>query len=160
MFDFDASKLLIVGALALIVLGPKELPRVMRQLGQMIGKVRRMAGEFQGQFMDAMREAELEDIRKEVSKVGDAARVNLPEIDPLADVKKAVEATDAPSAGAYTPPPSQAAPVAEVALDIAPPEAPPLASSESIAAELARAEPPAPVVEAAQEPPRIRSAGA
>jgi sec-independent protein translocase protein TatB len=95
MFDFDATKLMIVGVLALIVLGPQELPRVMRQLGQMLGKVRRMAGEFQGQFMDAMREAELEDIRKQVNKLGDDAKssvsldMNLP--DPADELRKAAE---------------------------------------------------------------------
>ena len=99
MFDFDATKLMIVGVLALIVLGPQELPRVMRQLGQMLGKVRRMAGEFQGQFMDAMREAELEDIRKQVNKLGDEAKssvsldMNLP--DPAAELRKAAEGAPA-----------------------------------------------------------------
>lgn len=91
MFDFDATKLMIVGVLALIVLGPNELPRVMRQLGQAIGKMRRMAGEFQGQFMDAMREAELDDIRKEVNKLGDAAKLKAPTLDPAAELRKVAE---------------------------------------------------------------------
>ena len=47
-----------IGIVALIVIGPKELPRVMRQLGQAVAKMRRMAAEFRGQFMDAMREAD------------------------------------------------------------------------------------------------------
>ena len=54
MFDFDVGKLLVVGIVALAVIPPKDLPRVMRTVGQAVGKMRRMAAEFQGQFMDAM----------------------------------------------------------------------------------------------------------
>ena len=77
MFDFDASKLLIVGAIALIFIPPKDLPRVLRQVGQFIGKMRRMASEFQGQFMDAMREADMADLRDEARKLADAAKVDV-----------------------------------------------------------------------------------
>ena len=66
MFDIDSGKLLIVAVLALIVIGPKDLPRVLRQLGQAVGKLRRMSAEFQGQFMDAIKDAEIEDIRREL----------------------------------------------------------------------------------------------
>lgn len=76
MFDFDASKLLIIGVVALVVIGPKDLPRVLRQVGQMVGKLRRMAAEFQGQFMDAMREADMADLRKEANKLSDAVRID------------------------------------------------------------------------------------
>jgi sec-independent protein translocase protein TatB len=69
MFDIDGGKLLIIGIVALVVIGPKELPGVMRQVGQAIARLRRMAAEFQGQFMDAMRESELEELRKDVSKM-------------------------------------------------------------------------------------------
>ena len=77
MFDFDASKLLIVGAIALIFIPPKDLPRVLRQVGQFIGKMRRMASEFQGQFMDAMREADMADLREEARKLASAAKVDV-----------------------------------------------------------------------------------
>jgi sec-independent protein translocase protein TatB len=77
MFDFDAGKLLVIGVVALIVIGPKELPRVLRQVGQAVGKLRRMAGEFQSQFMDAMKEAELEDLRKEAAKLADATKLDV-----------------------------------------------------------------------------------
>jgi sec-independent protein translocase protein TatB len=76
MFEFDAAKLFVIGIVALIVIGPKELPRVLRQLGQVVGKMRRMAADFQGQFMDAMREAELDDLKKDMAKVADSARVD------------------------------------------------------------------------------------
>jgi len=85
MFDLDSGKLLIIGIVALIVIGPKELPGVLRQVGLALGKVRRMAAEFQGQFMEAMRESELEELKKDVQKMSDSA--NFTNFDPLADVK-------------------------------------------------------------------------
>ncbi len=69
MFDIAWSELLIIGIVALVVIGPKELPGVLRSIGQMMSKVRRMASEFQGQFNEAMREAELDDLRKQAEKL-------------------------------------------------------------------------------------------
>jgi sec-independent protein translocase protein TatB len=89
MFDFDAGKLIVIGVVALIVIGPKELPRVLRQLGQAYSKMRRMAADFQGQFMDAMREAELDDIKKDLQAVGDAAKIDV-NFNPVADIKQQV----------------------------------------------------------------------
>ncbi|PNG25126.1 Sec-independent protein translocase protein TatB [Methylocella silvestris] len=86
MFDFDAGKLIIIAIVALIVIGPKDLPRVLRQLGQAVGKMRRMAGEFQGQFMEAMREADVADARAEVEKFAKSAQLDAP-FDPLADIR-------------------------------------------------------------------------
>ena len=57
---------MVIGAVALIVIGPKDLPKALRTVGNMTAKVRRMASEFQNQFQDAMREAELDEIRKQV----------------------------------------------------------------------------------------------
>jgi sec-independent protein translocase protein TatB len=70
MFDIAWSELMLIGAVALVVIGPKDLPKAMRTAGQAIGKIRRMAGEFQSQFNDAMREAELHDLKKQVEDVG------------------------------------------------------------------------------------------
>jgi len=69
MFDFDVGKLLVFGIVALAVIPPKDLPRVMRVVGQALGRMRRMAAEFQGQFMDAMREADLDSVKKELESV-------------------------------------------------------------------------------------------
>lgn len=66
MFGLDFSEILIIGVVALIVVGPKELPQLMRTVGQWVGKARRMASEFQGQMNEAIREAELDDVRKSV----------------------------------------------------------------------------------------------
>ncbi|WP_054144107.1 Sec-independent protein translocase protein TatB [Bosea sp. AAP35] len=70
MFDIAWSEFMLVGAVALVVIGPKDLPKAMRTVGQAVGKMRRMASEFQGQFNDAMREAELHDLKKQVEDVG------------------------------------------------------------------------------------------
>jgi sec-independent protein translocase protein TatB len=65
MFDISWGKLVIIGVVALIVIGPKDLPAVLRTLGQWMTKIRRMAAEFQGQFTEAMREAEMADLKKQ-----------------------------------------------------------------------------------------------
>ena len=76
MFDFDVSKLLVFGIIALVVIPPKDLPRVMRTVGQYVAKMRRMAAEFQGQFRDAMREADLESVKKEFESIDAAAKID------------------------------------------------------------------------------------
>jgi sec-independent protein translocase protein TatB len=90
MFDFSWSEILLIGVVALIFIGPKELPGVLRTLGQWMSKVRRMAGDFQNQFHDAMREAELADLKKEVDEMA-AQAAHYSNIDPLADVRKEME---------------------------------------------------------------------
>ncbi len=67
MFDMSWGEVLVIGAVALIVIGPKDLPKALRTLGNMTSHVKKMASEFQSQFNEAMREAELDDIKKEVS---------------------------------------------------------------------------------------------
>lgn len=69
MFDIGWSELLVIGALALIVVGPKELPRMLRTLGQYAGKARSMAREFQRSMNDAAREADLSELRDIKSSV-------------------------------------------------------------------------------------------
>ncbi len=74
MFDIGWSELVVIGVVALIAIGPKELPGVLRMIGQWMGKVRKMAGEFQGHFNEAMREAEMADLKKTFDDVRDAAK--------------------------------------------------------------------------------------
>jgi len=69
VFDIAWSELALIAAVALIVIGPKDLPRVMRNIGQWTRRARTMAAEFQRNLDDMMREAELDEIRKEVEKV-------------------------------------------------------------------------------------------
>ncbi len=73
MFDIGWSELVVIAVVALIAIGPKELPGVLRMVGQWMGKARKMAGEFQGQFQEAMREAEMADLKKSFDEVKDAA---------------------------------------------------------------------------------------
>jgi len=85
MFDIGWSEIVVIGVVALIVIGPKELPGVLRAIGQWTTKIRRMAGEFQSQFQEAMREAEMADLKKEVDA---ATKAMTSHFDPL-DVDEA-----------------------------------------------------------------------
>ena len=82
MFDFGWTEILLVAVVAIVVIGPKDLPRAMRSVGQWTGRVKRMAGDFQRQFNEAVREAELDDVKNEVSK--------LAKIDPMANIRNTV----------------------------------------------------------------------
>jgi sec-independent protein translocase protein TatB len=73
MFDIGWSELVVIAVVALIAIGPKELPGVLRMVGQWMGKARKMAAEFQGQFQEAMREAEMADLKKSFDEVKEAA---------------------------------------------------------------------------------------
>ena len=73
MFDIGWSELVVIAVVALIAIGPKELPGVLRMVGQWMGKARKMAAEFQGQFQEAMREAEMADLKKGFDEVKEAA---------------------------------------------------------------------------------------
>ena len=105
MFDIGWSELVVIAVVALIAIGPKELPAVLRTVGQYMGKIRRMANEFQGQFQEAMREAEMADLKKHVDDMADAAK-GLTDFDPLADVKKEVESFGADPLGTSTSTPT------------------------------------------------------
>jgi sec-independent protein translocase protein TatB len=69
MFDIGSGELIVIGVVALVAIGPKELPGVLRMVGQWVGKARRMASEFQSQFNEAMREAEMADLKKSFDDV-------------------------------------------------------------------------------------------
>ncbi len=73
MFDFDVGKLLLIGVVALIFIPPKDLPEALRQIGRLVGKARRMAAEFQSQFNEAIRDAELDDLKNEFRNLKDQA---------------------------------------------------------------------------------------
>ena len=61
-----ATELLLIGIIALIVVGPKDLPLLMRRVGQFMGKARRMAADFRASFDEMARQSELDELRKEV----------------------------------------------------------------------------------------------
>jgi sec-independent protein translocase protein TatB len=116
MFDMSWGEVMVIGAVALIVIGPKDLPKALRTLGNMTSKVRRMAAEFQSQFNDAMREAELDEIRKQVESVNQSVASLDTSFNPVESVrdelKTAVEAPvgagTVPQAGADAASPSPA----------------------------------------------------
>jgi sec-independent protein translocase protein TatB len=82
MFDIAWGEFILIAVVALIVIGPKELPAVLRTIGQWTVKIRRMAAEFQGQFQEALREAEMADLRKEVDSLNEQAK-NFTSFDPV-----------------------------------------------------------------------------
>tara|TARA_R110002124_G_scaffold162629_1_gene329706 strand:+ start:34 stop:633 length:600 start_codon:yes stop_codon:yes gene_type:complete len=75
MFDIGWTELMLIGIVALIVIGPKDLPNMFRTLGQFVGKARRMAREFQRSMEDAADEAGISEATKSIS--------NLKKADPL-----------------------------------------------------------------------------
>src|ERR1700730_5004124 len=120
MFDLDFGKLVVIGIIALIAIGPKELPAVLRPVGQWMTKVRRMAAEFQGQFQEAMREAEMADMKKHMDDINDAAKGLTSSFAPLG-VTHPETRTPPEDKAAPAPPPAPAEPAANRPADVAVP---------------------------------------
>jgi sec-independent protein translocase protein TatB len=96
MFEIGWSELMLIGIVALIVIGPHELPTVLRTVGKTVTKLRRMAGEFQGQFQEALREADIADMRKEITNITDSAKSTLATadmFDPLKSIREEIRST-------------------------------------------------------------------
>ncbi|MEP9347539.1 Sec-independent protein translocase protein TatB [Xanthobacter sp. KR7-225] len=136
MFEIGWSELMLIGIVALIVIGPHELPTVLRTVGKTVTKLRRMAGEFQGQFQEALREADLADMRKEISDVTDSARTTLASaemFDPLKSIREEIRSTVEGGSKAEPSAPRPEEPVAGASAApapaglVAPPAAEPLA---------------------------------
>lgn len=84
MFDIGWSELLVIAVIAIVVVGPKDLPKLMRSFGHYAGKLRRAASDFQRQFEEAMRESEVEEVRKAIESV----RTETPSLDLKASIDK------------------------------------------------------------------------
>ena len=69
MFDITSSKLLLLGIVALLVIGPKDLPALLRTVGKYVGIIKRQAAEFRAQFEEAMRDSELQQLKKDVEGI-------------------------------------------------------------------------------------------
>jgi len=111
MFGFNWGELIVIGIVALIAIGPKELPTVLRTLGHWMGKVRRMANEFQSQFQEALREAEFADLKKHADDISSSVQ-EIGRMEPIAEMQKDVEHAFAepPPAAAATEPAAEALP--------------------------------------------------
>jgi sec-independent protein translocase protein TatB len=141
MFDIGWTELLVIGVVALIAIGPKELPGVLRTVGQMMGKVRRMASEFQGQFQEAMREAEMEDLKKQIDSMTEG-------LDPIDSLSKEVDAaigdkpaTPEAAASGGTPPETESLPAPQTQAGVTDTVEAPVAPSEPAAPAAPAAEP-------------------
>ncbi|HXZ02335.1 MAG TPA: Sec-independent protein translocase protein TatB [Stellaceae bacterium] len=98
MFDLAWSHILLIGVVALLVIGPKDLPRALRTLGVWVGRARAIAREFQNNLDQMIREAELEEMRKQVEK---AATLDLDQtiekaVDPGGELKRTFAASPVP----------------------------------------------------------------
>ncbi|KQT07886.1 preprotein translocase subunit TatA [Methylobacterium sp. Leaf399] len=91
MFDMSWGEVMLIGGIALIVIGPKDLPKALRTVGQVTGKMRRMAGEFQYQFKEAVREAELDEVRREVDGIKRSAGTMGPVFDPVQTIRNEIK---------------------------------------------------------------------
>jgi sec-independent protein translocase protein TatB len=107
MFDIGWGELIVIGVVALIAIGPKELPGALRAMGHWMGKIRRMAADFQNQFQEAMREAEMADLKKQVDTLTSS-------FDPIESVRRDIE-----SAVADKPPSALATPDADAPSTVA-----------------------------------------
>ncbi len=134
MFDLAWSHILLIGVVALLVIGPKDLPRVLRTVGVWVGRARAIAREFQGSLDQMIREAELEEVRKQVEK---AATLDLNEtiekaVDPGGELKQTFATSPIPDEApqldtrpaAETPPQIEAQPATPPQIE-AQPETPP-----------------------------------
>lgn len=125
--QFGLAEFLLIAAVALIVVGPKDLPLMMRRLGQFVGKARAMAKEFQSAFDDIARQAELDELRKEIEDLKNDNMLKQAQ-DDLKDFEREVNAevmkADAALKEDKTPEP---APATEAAEKPAKPEVPPAA---------------------------------
>src|SRR5262245_33065481 len=143
MFDISWGELLLIGVVALVFIGPKELPTVLRTVGQWMAKLRRMASEFQNQFHEAMREAEMADLKKEVDSLTSTAH-SYANLDPVSEVRKEFESTQQQIQSAFDKPPETSSP-----------SAPASVGADAPASTTASAEPaalPAPEVHTAPNP--------
>jgi sec-independent protein translocase protein TatB len=117
MFDISWTEFLLIGVVALIVIGPKELPTVMRTLGQYTRKIRSMAADFQNQFHEALREADMADLKKQVDDMAS----DIKNYDPLKDIRTDLETVGKDVEKSLGPPaeqkPAEQVPAAEAAVE-------------------------------------------
>jgi len=125
MFDIGATEIIVIAVVAILVVGPKDLPRMLRTVGQYVSKLRGMAREFQHQFEEAARDTGLDDVRQGISSVKEFSPGNQIKeafnsiTDEVEDVKAQVE-KPAPADTQKPAETSDAAPKTEPAKEAAP----------------------------------------
>ena len=109
MFDLGWDEMLVIGVVALVVLGPKELPNALRTVSLLMKNARKLAGEFQTGVNDIIREADLEEARKKLTEVQSLNKNSIQDaitkaVDPTGEMKTALqEATNVDPTGPAKP---------------------------------------------------------
>ncbi|MFV3128610.1 Sec-independent protein translocase protein TatB [Niveispirillum sp. KHB5.9] len=158
MFDIGWSELLVIGVVALIVIGPKDLPKALSTMGKWVARARGMAREFQNSVDDMVRQAELDELREQVQK---ARNFNLQDeleksIDPDGEVRKTLVVEDftTPATGTQAKPEDKPA---SPAADVSGEEVADLASAATPLPAPPAAEPVAETVAAPTEPTKDKT---
>ncbi|MBX5299170.1 twin-arginine translocase subunit TatB [Rhizobium sp. NLR12b] len=160
MFDIGWTELLVIAVVLIVVVGPKDLPPMLRAFGKMTQRARKVAGEFRAQFDEALREAELDDVRQTISDAQKLNPVNsLREaMNPLRQMGNEIKAdlqktTVAPENKTEVPPAAVSAPTPTMSLPETPPLVPAPAQPEPVAAATAQADTVAGKPKAVRKPP-------
>jgi sec-independent protein translocase protein TatB len=88
MFGIDSPELLVIAIVALVVIGPKELPGMLRSWGKWMAKTRAMASEFRGHVDEMVRQSELDEVKKQLEA---APGLDLQALDPTREIKSAIQ---------------------------------------------------------------------
>lgn len=88
MFGIDSPELLVIAIVALVVIGPKELPNMLRGWGKWMAQMRGMASEFRGHVDEMVRQSELDEVKKQLEA---APGLDLQALDPTKQIKSAIQ---------------------------------------------------------------------
>ena len=167
MFGIDSPELMVIAVVALVVIGPKELPGMLRSWGKWMAQMRGMASEFRGPVDEMVRQADLDDVKKQLTAT---PGLDLQALDPTREIKSAIQEgmaegekamaeakaqLDNPLAEPESAP--QIAAETQPALESVPPPA--AVEPTPVPAETALSDAPAPVVAAEDKPAKAVAAG-
>jgi sec-independent protein translocase protein TatB len=141
MFDLGWGELLVVGVVALVVLGPKELPNALRTISKLTKTARKLAGEFQSGVNEIVREADLEDARKVAQGIskGSISKAIEKAVDPTGEMKTTITGIETEAKAVTPPPAATAAPTSKFAFPSTPKIAAPIAAADATATPAATA---------------------